>query len=202
MGGRPGTGGGAGTVVVVDAGSKDAAPPIEAGSGGVCKVDTDCKLSDTCCGCVALGPNDKAPVCNLQCIQSACSAQQIHGVRCSQGKCVPAPDCDRRNVTCKSLPEPCPPGQVPSVKGTCWGGCVVASSCLTVADCKPCESEAYLCARQETLPGAVFRCIDAPASCGLNPGCECASSVACIPPYNTCSASMSGKQLNCSCPNC
>ena len=123
-------------------------------------------------------------------------------MRCAQGKCVLAAECDSRNVTCKSLPEPCPPGQVQSVKGACWGGCVPASTCRTVADCKACEAEGYLCARQEAQLGPILRCVDIPAQCGNNPSCECASSVACLPPFGTCNASMGGRQLNCSCPNC
>src|SRR5882672_5704363 len=89
-GGAAGTGGSAGSVA--DAGPKDATPPIDSGSGPACKIDSDCKLGNTCCGCVALGANERDPVCNLQCVQSACAAQQIHGTRCSQGKCVLAPE--------------------------------------------------------------------------------------------------------------
>lgn len=199
-GGGPGTGGNAGSVA--DAGTKDAAPPIDSGSGPACKIDSDCRLSDTCCGCLALGPNDKAPVCSILCIQSACAAQQIHGTRCSQGRCVVAPECDSKNVTCKVLPGECRAGEVHSVKGDCWGGCVPASSCRTVTDCKACESDAYLCARQETQLGSVYRCVDVPAQCGNNVTCSCAGPAACLPPFGSCNASMSGKQLNCSCPNC
>ncbi len=199
--GQPGTGGNAGSVV--DAGRSDAAPPIDGGSGAVCKVDSDCHLGNTCCECVALGVGEKARACDRECVQSACSAERIQGVRCSLGKCVLAPECDSRNVTCNIVPvEPCPEGQVQSVKGNCWGACVPASTCRTVTDCKACASDAHLCARQETQIGSTFRCVDVPAQCDANVTCGCAGSFACLPPFGACNASMGGKQLNCSCPTC
>lgn len=199
--GHPGTGGNAGSVV--DAGRPDAAPPIDGGSGAVCKVDSDCHLGNTCCECVALGVGEKARACDQQCVQSACSAERIQGVRCSLGRCVLAPECDSRNVTCNIVPaEPCPEGQVQSVKGNCWGACVPASACRTVTDCKACAANAYFCARQEAQVGSTFRCVDVPAQCDANVTCGCAGSFACLPPFGACNASMGGKQLNCSCPTC
>jgi hypothetical protein len=196
-GGRPGTGGNGGSTV--DGGTH---PTPDGGTGPACKVDSDCKLVDSCCVCAAVPPNTSIPVCNIACIQSACAAMQIHGVRCSQGSCVAAPDCDGSKVTCKILPPVCPLGQVLSVKGACWGPCVPATSCLTVTDCKSCASDGHFCARQEALPGATFRCVDTPAACDANITCGCAGSFACLPPFSSCNASMDGRQLNCSCPTC
>jgi hypothetical protein len=177
---------------------------MDGGDATPCKVDSDCKLVDTCClGCLAKGLDFPVPPCSLQCIVDPCNAIGVKGVRCFEGFCALANECDPSVVACAAAPPPCPAGEVPSIKGTCWSGqCVKASSCRTVKDCMACDAQQTICVRTETQLGNVFRCIDVPAACGPNRTCACAGSVACVAPYRTCTESGGGTQLNCSCPNC
>lgn len=48
------------------------------------------------------------------------------------GKC--AVSCDARRVACLALPPTCPPGEVPSVEGACWGPCVPLRECRCDSD--------------------------------------------------------------------
>jgi hypothetical protein len=49
----------------------------------------------------------------------------------TEGECMQASkvDCDPRKVLCKSLPQPCPDGQVRALEGTCYGDCVDVDRC-------------------------------------------------------------------------
>jgi hypothetical protein len=58
--------------------------------------------------------------------------------RCSAGRWVLGFDCDPARVLCKRLPPICPPGEVPQVVNGCFGECVDARQCLTVASCIVC----------------------------------------------------------------
>jgi hypothetical protein len=83
----------------------------------------------------------------------------------------------------------------------CWSGsCVKASSCRTVRDCSACDPTQSVCVRTELLTGNAFRCVDVAPPCAASPTCECAAPSACVAPYNTCS--VTGTQLNCTCPTC
>ncbi|MDB4929886.1 MAG: Kazal-type serine protease inhibitor domain protein [Myxococcaceae bacterium] len=42
-------------------------------------------------------------------------------------------NCDQRLAACNSLPPSCPPGEVASVAGLCWGPCVPATHCAPIA---------------------------------------------------------------------
>ncbi|HVY24912.1 MAG TPA: hypothetical protein VHB79_00120 [Polyangiaceae bacterium] len=54
-------------------------------------------------------------------------------------------DCDTRKVLCRIVTPDCPAGEVPSVKGTCYGECVKIDRCsCTSADQCP-EPEQYTC---------------------------------------------------------
>jgi len=54
-------------------------------------------------------------------------------------------DCDTRKVLCRIVTPDCPAGEVPSVKGTCYGECVKIDRCsCTTADQCP-QPEQYTC---------------------------------------------------------
>jgi hypothetical protein len=200
-GGASGTGGTGGGVV--DAGAKEGGSPRDGGGGAECTVDSDCRWVDNCCECAALPANERPRACGMVCAENACAAPHVQGVRCSLGKCVLAQECDARDVLCRVAAPNCPAGQVPSVKGTCWGECVVASSCRTVASCEDCRSDSYVCARDEVVIGSTpIRCVDVPAACANDLSCGCVGPYACLTPFVACSSSMNGKTYNCSCPNC
>jgi hypothetical protein len=197
-GGRAGMAGGGG---VADSGSIDSSPTLDATPVGTCKTDSDCRLGASCCDCRALAPGGVLPPCSLACIQSACAAMGIKGVRCSQGACVLAAECDTSVVTCRSVPPPCAVGDLPSIQGSCWSGhCVKASACRTVKDCTSCPRDLYLCAREEAQLGSTFRCVDLPPACRVTRTCECAGSYVCTPPFSSCS--VNGDEFSCTCPTC
>jgi hypothetical protein len=168
-----------------------------------CKNDSDCKLVDTCClGCVAKGADFAVPPCAQPCVVDPCSTLGAPGVRCYQGACTLANDCDARGVACNYGPPVCLPGELPSVVQSCWSGCVKASSCLTVRDCTECDPQSYLCVGISFETGNVVRCVDIPPACVADRTCACQGPYACPPPYSTCSENAGGTGLACSCPNC
>jgi hypothetical protein len=199
--GRAGGGGAAGSVVDAgrDTGAGDAGGPV-------CKIDSDCKLVDDCClGCLAKEASFVVPACGQTCFVNPCFGHQVKGVRCVQGACTLAAECDSSVVTCMAPTPACPPGEVPSISGTCWSGqCVKASACRTVKDCSACDPNLYICGTTQTQAGNQVRCVDTPQACGPDRSCSCAGSYVCMPPYRACSSgAMPGSsQLFCSCPNC
>ena len=77
----------------------------------------------------------------------------VDRARCSAGRCVLGFECDPAKILCKRLPPVCPPGQVPQVVSGCYGECVDARQCLTVASCAVC-GPADVCVRGvAALPG-------------------------------------------------
>src|SRR5262249_43244225 len=117
-GGRAGAAGSAGAPI--DAGRDTGASD---GGGAPCKIRSECKLVDNCClGCIAKGTDFPVPPCPLQCLLDPCQGVGAKGVRCFQGTCALANECDPTAVACDSLPPQCPPGEVPSTMGVCWSG--------------------------------------------------------------------------------
>jgi hypothetical protein len=197
-GGSTGTGG-----AKLDSG-RDATSDVGAPDGGVpCKVDSDCKLVNTCClGCVAKAADFPVPPCNQGCPIVPCASEGIQGVRCFQGFCSLAPECDPRRAACDSLPPPCPAGEVASIRGSCWSGqCVKASACRTVKDCSVCDPQTTICGQNEALGVNEFRCVDVPPACANNRTCACAGPYVCVPPFSACTTDPSS-HFFCSCPNC
>jgi hypothetical protein len=197
--GRAGSGGSAGSVVDAgrDTGAGDAGGPT-------CKIDSDCKLVDDCClGCLATEASFVVLPCAQQCFINPCSGK-AKGVRCFEGRCTLAAECDSSVVTCMAPTPACPPGEVPSISGTCWTGqCVKASACRTVKDCTECNPTFYICGSTSTQVGTQVRCVDPPPSCGMDRSCSCAGSYVCMPPYGTCNSDpFPVVHLSCSCPNC
>jgi hypothetical protein len=199
--GRAGSGGSAGSIVDAgrDTGAGDAGGPT-------CKIDSHCKLVDDCClGCLAKEATFVVPPCPQQCLINPCAGHQVKGVRCSQGKCTLAAECDSSVVTCMAPTPACPPGEVPSISGTCWTGqCVKASQCRTVKDCASCDPNFYVCGSTTTQLGNQVRCVDTPPVCGMDRSCSCAGSYVCMAPYSSCSSGPDpgGSHIVCSCPNC
>jgi hypothetical protein len=200
--GSSGAGGAAGSAgSPIDAGRDTGMPD---GGATACKIDSDCKLVDDCClGCIAKGTDFPVPPCAKQCLIDPCKAAgDVKGVRCFEGFCALANECDPSVVACLAMPPMCPPGEVPSISGACWSGhCVKASSCRTVKDCSACDPQQHICVRTEAQIAVTIRCIDVPPTCAMNRTCACAGTYACMSPYRTCAES-SGGALNCSCPTC
>lgn len=175
------------------------------GSGGTpqCEDGASCQLVNDCCSCVAIGPGETAPDCNIpECLVPACESvgNPGQGAQCVVGQCVAALDCDHSKVACAALPPQCPPGQTPTVKGLCWGGCGEAVECATVAGCDQCTG-GLACVVEETQIGPQYHCVAPPAGCaGGVPTCACMGGAVCVPPFDQCMES--GGALICSCTNC
>jgi len=54
-------------------------------------------------------------------------------------------DCDTRKVLCRIVTPDCPAGEVPSVKGTCYGECVKIDRCSCASADQCPEPEQYTC---------------------------------------------------------
>lgn len=106
-------------------------------------------------------------------------------------------DCDLSVVLCRSLPPPCPPGEVPTTSGTCWSGaCVKASACRNLNDCALCNPEWYACA---TFPrSSLVRCVEVPSVCSSDRSCECLRPHVC-PGYG---CIRDENEYMCDCPYC
>jgi hypothetical protein len=115
------------------------------------------------------------------------------------------PECNSRHfVTCKSLPPPCPTGDVPVVAGTCWAGyCAKPSTCRSVNDCGVCNPETDICATDATLHTASVRCVSMPAVCANDRTCQCLGSYLCTTPsYDDCNRVSEARGLVCFCNTC
>ena len=116
-----------------------------------------------------------------------------------------APECDSSLVMCKSVPPPCPKGEVPVVSGACWAGyCVKPSTCASVKDCAVCNADVDVCAVDQV--GPVLRrvhCVEVPPSCANDRSCGCLASQVC---RGLVCAEFDGGSLGtiygCSCPVC
>lgn len=168
------------------------------GSGGSafpeCQSDADCVLLDDCCTCGGVPAG--TPGCELDCVQSACSAAGLEptAALCRAGRCVLDLDCNQNHAACESLPPSCPPGETATVVGPCWGPCAPLAECAEVTGCAQCG--ALGCVSNEDLAGPSAHCVVLPASCGGEISCACAAA-ACA---DQCADTDAG--INCFCPTC
>jgi hypothetical protein len=178
-------------------GGQGAAPPK-----AECTDASQCQLVNDCCHCEALAAADKVPNCNIQaCLQSTCSALGAPSPMptCSAGRCTLF-DCDHDKVLCESLPPTCPPGETPSVSGNCWGSCVPATECQTVADCEQCDPKQHTCVTDVAKSGPLRHCVAIPAACSGKPSCACMGMSVCVGAFDLCAESQGS--ISCNCPTC
>lgn len=143
-----------------------------------CATADDCQIFTDCCTCAALPKSEQRDACPGLCIQSACQARGLGAAKaiCVANRCVFDVTCDRSQVTCEAPTPTCPAGQLPSVNGTCWGGCVPAHDCRAVTTCDDCGAN-HVCVRNELqLPSK--HCVEVSASCLSQPSCECTNACA------------------------
>jgi hypothetical protein len=181
----------------------DAAP---AGDGPVaspeCTSASDCTLVNNCCDCLAIGPGENPPTCGIPtCFASTCSTRGITtaDLACVAGQCAAGYTCDDSTVVCLSPTPICGAGEVPSVRGGCWGPCVPAEQCVSVSGCAACPSGTF-CVADEGQIAYVFHCVPEVAGCGVKPTCACAGPAVCTGAFYACDERTDG--LNCSCPVC
>ncbi|MBX3129014.1 MAG: hypothetical protein KF718_20020 [Polyangiaceae bacterium] len=169
---------------------------------GECTQDADCELGSSCCDCrVAPVGKLEMPYCEpTPCFADRCSAEGIQEARCIAGQCSLARKCNPLEVACDGVPPECPPGQVPSVEGGCWGGCVEALQCDSVGSCADCPSDSTCVTHQAFT--TTFHCVNAPASCSLD--CTCLGAKVCIGGFSACTPATgtSAAAVNCECPAC
>jgi hypothetical protein len=150
--------------------------------------------------CESIPAKEKPMACAKQCIISTCASKQLMNpeASCEAGRCVLF-NCDHSKVLCKSLPPTCPAGETPSVNESCWGGCVKATECKTVSDCKQCDASTQACVTYVAMIGPQRHCVETPAACQGKPTCACMGASVCVGLYKSCG---DGNGLSCSCPNC
>lgn len=204
LGGSAGIGGTSGS-----SGSSGVGGGSTGGATGVppeCTDASQCTLFSDCCSCMALAPNEPAPVpCPATCLQDECSALGVStaSIACAAGRCVAGIPCDAQ-VVCASLPPTCDPGMVASTSGGCWGPCVPATECSGVLDCSFCSGPVQTCVTVDHQggDGPSRHCVDIPKACENDPTCSCMAQNVCLPPFATCTDFSGIKGMSCSCPNC
>lgn len=199
QGGSGAQGGQGGTGAQGGQGGSGAGTPATA----QCTEDAECKLLNDCCSCVGLGPGEAAPPCELEeCLLPECESKQLGSFipQCQAGQCVAGFECDQNKAACDSLPPNCPAGETATVVGLCWGPCVRATECSTVASCDQCGA-GRACVKWITKLGPQIHCVDLPSSCGEQPSCECMGAAVCTGAFDTCSVDPQGA-ISCSCPAC
>lgn len=172
-----------------------------AANGPECAVDDDCVLVDDCCRCEARPADAPGPLCDMpECFAPACLAGGIgeRPTKCVAGRCVLDVDCDASHALCKSLPSPCPAGEVHAIESGCWGACVPAVQCAAVRDCADCAGSR--CVRQLFESGTVVHCVEPPAGCSSD-GCACLGPSVCAAPFSLCIEADAGG-VSCACPTC
>lgn len=176
------------------------------GTGGgamaQCTDAAQCTLVNDCCSCVGISKGETAPPCDIpECFVPTCGSLGLMGdsPACSAGQCVAGFDCDHSKVMCKSTPPTCNPGETPTVQNGCWGSCVPATECATVAKCEQCTG-GQTCVQEVTQLGFISHCVALPSACNGKATCECMGGAVCVGAYKACSASATG--LQCSCPDC
>jgi len=212
-GGAGALGGSGGTSVGGSSGAGGSAGVGGSGGGGAvggveCVDDSQCKLFSDCCTCAALGPGEpEPPGCDAPCKQNSCEA---HGVtsgkaKCVAGQCIVGYECRPTQVFCNAMPPPCPPGEVPSVLGGCWGACVPAVQCAGVSSCTECAGPLTTCVVYDLQGGDVSggpHCVGVPKGCEGSPTCSCMGASVCVSPFSACSDLSGVPGMSCSCPNC
>ena len=175
----------------------DAAHPAEP----LCATDADCRVVDDCCTCAALAPGETTPTCVNDCFASACVSRSIpaSAALCVAGQCVLDIDCDPAHTLCDRMPPSCAPGEVASVVGSCWGGCVAASECPSAPGCSACGA-GDVCVEYQFELGPVLHCVPPPDACQAPIDCACAGPATCTGPFTLCSGTSA--HLVCGCPTC
>ena len=108
-------------------------------------------------------------------------------------------NCDPSGVTCKAMTPSCPPGQVASVVGNCWGTCVPILECQTVSSCAACKNG--FCAAYSGWT-TEYRCVMPTLQCSAL-ACGCLAQYFCAAPYTACNeGSAGGPAVICGCPTC
>jgi len=180
-------------------GTTDAPPP----PAPECTEAAECTLHDDCCNCLALAPGEEPPPCGLtECFITTCAARGItaDAVACAAGRCA-VYTCETDAVACEMLPPRCEAGEVPSVRGMCWGPCVPATECVSVDDCAACDASAgQACVQYASRGGRTAHCVDRPASCGVRATCDCLGASVCVGIFDVCRDDAG--VLTCSCPTC
>jgi hypothetical protein len=197
-GGAGGTTGGAGTGGQATTGGAGGGPSAVP----ECVDDADCTMVNDCCSCIAIPTTRQPPVCNVpECFAPTCTSlgNPSAMAACVVGHCTAGFVCDHALVLCDSVEPVCPDGQTASVVGTCWGQCVDATECATVAECGQCGAM-QACVTEVTQLGLLRHCVQLPGECGGAPTCACLGPAVCLAPFDTCSTS--GEGLSCSCPSC
>jgi hypothetical protein len=169
MGGSSSASGGTGVV----AGSSSGGGAGASGSGGtgvgICILSEQCRVIDDCCTCAAIGPDESAPLCPIDCAFGTCprnGAGEPPSASCVAGRCVLDLSCNTRYVSCDAAPPRCPAGSVPSVAGSCWtGGCLPVTECSSVASCEVCEASGTTCINTTIGLGDSFHCVLPPPGC-------------------------------------
>ncbi len=192
--GGKGATGGTGAVAGQGGGGND---PV----AGECVTDDDCEMLSDCCSCI-VAPKGKAklPYCEpTPCFADQCSANQIQKASCVAGQCIKGFECDSSKVFCNALPPLCEGGEVPSVDNGCWGPCVPAVQCASVANCSECPGGTSCVVNQAWTSTA--HCVNVPAGCAAD--CSCLGKAVCTGAFNACIDKVNdGSALHCECPTC
>jgi hypothetical protein len=168
------------------------------GGGQECESDDDCTLFTDCCTCVStpsMAP--PPPSCDLVCITDRCSADGIAegDVACRAGRCVVDRSCNHAQATCRSLPPPCPEGEVRAVEDGCWGPCLPPTDCSEVTACSDCGAGDVCVKIQPQIQS--IHCVRPDPECTKGSYCEC---------LDTCSGGFvcveDDEGIACPCPAC
>jgi hypothetical protein len=122
---------------------------------------------------MALPKGEMPPQCDLVCITDQCTALQIEReeVTCNAfGRCVIDRSCNIGETLCPADPEPCPDGEERSIVDDCFGACIPATECRTVADCAACDDA--VCVISGAWAGGTG-CVVPEPSCTKGNYCEC-----------------------------
>ncbi len=159
----------------------------QGGSGGgaqaqaECASAADCTIVNDCCTCEAIPTGEPPPDCNIpECFVLTCATKAHDGATsdCQVGRCVAAFTCDHTLVTCDQAEPDCPAGQTPIVNDQgCWGACVPATECASVATCDQCgPGDACV---EVGGPNAATHCVAIPDECNGTATCACMGQSVC-----------------------
>ncbi len=175
------------------------------GTGGVaepeCTRDDDCALVDDCCSCVAIGPGEAAPPCDLpNCFAPTCAANGIDASpRCVAGRCVLDVTCDHATAICRAEPPDCGPGRQAIVQDGCFGACVPTTECAAVTSCAVCGSSLGCVTNQAHLSS--IHCVEPASGCQSDRSCACFGTTVCVGAFSACSEA-GDDGVTCGCPAC